>query len=109
MALEKAKLWNVSVTPKVSTEVLFNPTEYGIDRGANYAEMAVPGIKTPILQFVRGEAESLSIELFLDASDQRKPVKEGLDALRKFVQIDSDLHSPPVCLFEWGTSRSRGW
>ena len=102
MALVKAKLTNVSVDPPVSTDVLFNPTDYGIDRGASYAELPVPGLATPILQFVRGEAEMLSLALMLDGSDGRKPVTEALENLRRFVRIDSELHAPPVCLFEWG-------
>jgi nucleoid-associated protein YgaU len=108
MGLAKAKLWNVSVQNPTFTEVMFNPTDYGIDRGANYAELDVPGLKTPILQFVRGEAQTLSIALFLDGSDARKPVKDALKALRQFVCIDGELHSPPVCLFEWGDVRFQG-
>ncbi|MGC1723525.1 MAG: LysM peptidoglycan-binding domain-containing protein [Isosphaeraceae bacterium] len=108
MALAKATLTNVSVTPPVVTSVMFNPTDYGIDRGATYAELDVPGLKTPILQFIRGETQTLSIALFLDGSDARQPVKAALQALRKFVSIDSDLHSPPVCLFEWGDVRFQG-
>lgn len=108
MALAKAKLWNVSVNPPVATEVMFNPTDYGIDRGANYAELDVPGLKTPILQFVRGEAQTLSLSLFLDGSDARQPVKAALTALRQFICIDGELHTPPVCLFEWGDVRFQG-
>ena len=108
MELVSAKLKNVSVDPPVETRVMFNPTDYGIDRGASYAELQVPGLKTPILQFVRGEAETLSLDLFLDATDKRQPVKQALDALRKFVQIDENLHSPPVCLFEWGDVSFQG-
>jgi Contractile injection system tube protein len=99
MALAKAKLWNVSVNPPVATDVMFNPTDYGIDRGANYAELDVPGLKTPVLQFVRGEAQTLSLSLFLDGSDARQPVKDALTALRQFICINGDLHTPPVCLF----------
>lgn len=108
MALTKATLRNVSVDPPESTEVLFNPTEYGIDRGANYAELAAPGLSTPILQFVRGESQSLSIELFLDGTDGRKSVSEGMDKIRKFVTIDEDLHAPPVCQFQWGDVTFQG-
>ena len=31
-------------------EVLFNPTEYSIDRETNYAEVAIPGLDSPVLQ-----------------------------------------------------------
>ena len=108
MALAKAKLWNVSVNPPTSTDVLFNPTDYGIDRGASYAELDVPGLKTPLLQFVRGEAQILSLALFLDGTDARQPVTDALNALRRFVTINGELHSPPVCLFEWGDVRFQG-
>jgi hypothetical protein len=108
MALAKANLWNVSVNPPVATEVMFNPTDYGIDRGASYAELDVPGLETPILQFVRGEAQTLTLSLFLDGSDARRPVKGALTELRKFICIDGNLHAPPVCLFEWGDVRFQG-
>ncbi len=102
MALVRAKLVNVSVDPPQEVPVLFNPTEYGIDRGAHYAEVPVPGLRTPILQFVRGEASSLSLELFLDRTNERRDIETDLETVRRFVQIDGELHAPPVCRFEWG-------
>jgi hypothetical protein len=104
MALQKARLVNVSVSPPVWVDVLFNPTDYGIDRGASYADLPVPGLETPILQFVRNDAESLTIELFLDRSDEGTLVEDDLAQLRQFVQIDPKLHAPPVCSFQWGAS-----
>jgi hypothetical protein len=104
MPLQKARLVNVSVSPPQWVDVLFNPTEYGIDRGASYADLPVPGLETPILQFVRGEAESLTVELFLDRSDQGTSVEDDLAMLRRFVQIDPALHAPPVCSFQWGAN-----
>ena len=58
--LVKAKLRDLSrdqakrptlgaVSDEGVVEVLFNPTEYGIDRGASYTELQVPGLATPIL------------------------------------------------------------
>lgn len=107
MALQKARLVNMSVDPLTWVDVLFNPTEYGIDRGASYADLPVPGLPTPILQFVRGEADMLNVELFLDRTDQRDgrqgdSVEGDLAKLRQFVQIDPRLHAPPVCCFQWG-------
>lgn len=102
MGLTKARLVNVSVEPEVAVEVLFNPTEYGVDRGASYAELAVPGLATPILQFVRGEAQTMNLELFLDRTDQRAGLEEDLARIRDFVEINGRLHAPPVCRFEWG-------
>ena len=107
MGLVRATLKNVSKTDQKPIPVQFNPTEYGIDSGAAFAELQVPGLRTPILQFVRGEGRTLSLELFLDGTDTRAGGKPGdsvddrLKELRQFVEIDPDLHAPPVCLFEW--------
>jgi hypothetical protein len=54
-----------------SIDVMFNPTEYSISRNMSYAEIGVPGLAMPLLQFVRGEAQVLTLELFLDSSDRK--------------------------------------
>lgn len=100
-----ASLKNLSKLDGDTIEVQFNPTEYGIDSGASYAELPVPGLSTPLLQFVRGDASTLTLELFLDGTVQpdvnQQSVTDRLDKIRKFVTIDSDLHAPPVCRFQW--------
>ncbi len=106
-----AKLTNVSAAPGSPDAspilVQFNPTEYGIDRSVHYADLNVPGLGMPLLQFVRGETQTLNLELLLDAYDQRTStdpevtVAGRLAKIRKFVQVDPELHAPPVCKFEW--------
>ncbi len=115
MPLVKAKLTNLTA-PADSVEVKFNPNEYSIARNMNYAEVQVPGLATPLLQFVRGEAQTLSLELFLDASDRLAAgklaspqtdsplgIENDLKALRKLVTIAPELHAPPVVEFAWGS------
>lgn len=108
MGLQKAKLVNASVSPERKIEVLFNPGEYGIERPVRYAEQNVPGLAVPIQQFVRGESETLTLELFLDRTNQRQDVEDDLEHLRAFVRIDPELHAPPVCRFEWGRVSFQG-
>ena len=101
--LTLATLQDVSTSPPPpAVPVQFNPTDYTIDHGSRYAEMPVPGLSMPILQFIRGEAQFLNLELFLDATDARGNVHQSLAQLRKFVEIDGNLHAPPVCEFSWG-------
>jgi Contractile injection system tube protein/LysM domain len=102
MGLVKARIENRSEPDSAAVDVLFNPTDYGIDRGATYAELPVPGLAMPLLQFVRGETETLSLELFLDATSRRGTVEGDLEKLRGFVRIHEELHAPPVCAFVWG-------
>ncbi|MBX2796106.1 MAG: LysM peptidoglycan-binding domain-containing protein [Myxococcales bacterium] len=110
MTFEHAKLVDVSSAkiPPPSVQVLFNPTDYGISHGANYAAMTVPGLESPIQQFVRGEASVLSLELFLDQTNLGLDVQEALDQLHAFVTIDPVLHHPPVCKFVWGKTEFTG-
>ena len=100
MALQPATLTNVSVNPVQVTQVMFNPTDYGIDRGATYTELDVPGLSTPILQFVRGEAQTLSLALFLDGSDARLrmdgmlshlPFRARRERVESLVQVKAAL------------------
>ncbi len=44
--------------------VQFNPTDYTRAKGAQIAEINIPGIDSPILQFVRGQNEKLTIDLW---------------------------------------------
>ena len=51
--------------------VQFNPGEYSFDKKVQIAEIAIPGLDSPIQQFVRGQAERLTLDLFFDATEQR--------------------------------------
>ncbi len=94
--------------------VLFNPTEYTFDRSNSYKATPVPGLGAPLLQFVNGEADQLSMDLFLDdytdprgpTSLQQKetdPLRKRLHDLTALLAIDSKLHAPPPVRFDWGT------
>src|SRR5262245_1143882 len=91
--------------------VLFNPTEYSFARSNTYKATAIPGLGTPLIQFINGECSQLSMELFLDdytdpmdssAPGGAKSVKDRLDDLTALLDIDRDLHAPPPIRFSWG-------
>jgi nucleoid-associated protein YgaU len=93
--------------------VLFNPTEYSFERTNSYKSTPVPGLGSPLLQFVNGECDQLSMELFLDEYTDPKgpttllqkeshPVATRLRDLSRLLQIDRDLHAPPPVRFNWG-------
>ncbi|MGA2394552.1 MAG: peptidoglycan-binding protein, partial [Candidatus Lustribacter sp.] len=42
----------------------FNPTEMQFQKSAQIAEIAIPGLDSPLLQFVRLQDEKLNLELF---------------------------------------------
>ena len=87
-------------------KVCFNPPEYTISKRTSYAEAAVPGLDSPILQFNRGEARTLSLELLLDTYtyDNGTDVRtKYVEQLQKFLLVDSELHAPPPCKVVWGS------
>ena len=99
MALEKAV-----ITPSGGRgiPVLFNPTQYGLDKSNQIAEIGIPGLGAPILQYVRGNTRTLSMELFFDTYEQQTDVREHTDRIYELLAIDADTHVPPVCTFTWG-------
>lgn len=80
----------------------FNPSEYQLKKANNYAEIAIPGLESPPIQFIRGGAETLSMELLVDTSDTLDDVREKyVDKLRGLMKVDSNLHAPPIVSFVW--------
>lgn len=93
--------------------VLFNPTEYNFERTNSYKSTPVPGLGSPLLQFVNGECDVLSMDLFLDdytdpngptSRTQREadPLGTRLTDISRLLEIDRDLHAPPPVRFNWG-------
>ncbi len=91
--------------------VLFNPTEYSFDRTNTFKATAIPGLGTPLIQFINGECSQLSMDLFLDdytdapassAPGGAKSVQDRLDDLTGLLDIDAQLHAPPPVRFAWG-------
>jgi nucleoid-associated protein YgaU len=116
--LEKAKITILGGGKRNQTiNVLFNPAEYSFDRSNTFKATAIPGLGSPLIQFINGDADQLSMELFLDdftdpsgkqtATPQRS-VKDRLEDLANLLNIDSDLHAPPPVRFSWGALEFTG-
>lgn len=89
-------------------EVQFNPTEVNMTKGAQIAEIAIPGLDSPVLQFVRGQNEQMTLELFFDSTDLggtgvgAVPVTELTNRFYALVKMSGEEHAPPRCRFIWG-------
>jgi nucleoid-associated protein YgaU len=95
----------ISVADEI--EVQFNPTEMTLNKGATFTDVSIPGLDMPILQFVRGQTETLNVDLFFDSTDDgtgndATPVTEKTDRFYQLIKIDRATHAPPVCRFVWG-------
>ena len=104
--------------PELKVPFQFNPKELSIEKINQFAEVNIPGLSSPVYQFVRGNARSVTMDLLFDTYEERKDVRiftdriTGWDAgsmygkmsgnAKGLMDIDADLHAPPVCLFIWG-------
>jgi nucleoid-associated protein YgaU len=107
MGLEKAEITNTFTDERF--KVLFNPGEYTINKDNNFAQVAVPGLRSPLLQFVHGNMRTLEMELFFDTYDTpklpKRDVREETNKIVRLLDIDPERHAPPVLLFVWGDLR----
>lgn len=86
--------------------ICFNPNEYSLDKSNTYAEAAIPGLNSPIIQFTSGKAKALSLELLLDTYtyDNGEDIrKKYIEKLEKLIEIDGEFHAPPPCKVIWGS------
>lgn len=97
-------LTKATITPEGGTAipVLFNPTQYSLDRGNQISELGVPGLAAPVLQYVRGNARTLSMELFFDTYEAGTDVRKHTGKIYGLLDIVAAKHRPPICTFAWG-------
>ncbi|HWO25302.1 MAG TPA: LysM peptidoglycan-binding domain-containing protein [Kofleriaceae bacterium] len=80
----------------------FNPTELQLAKQNTFAEIAIPGLDVPPLQFVRGVGEKLTFDAIVDTSDSMEDVrKKYVNEIRKLLDIDKKIHAPPIVRFIW--------
>lgn len=87
--------------------VQYNPTEFTLNKGVQIADISIPGLDQPIQQFVRGQTETLALDLFFDTTeagmgDDASPVTVETDKFYQLIKIDRKTHAPPVFRFIWG-------
>lgn len=120
MALEKAFIEVLAGSQAHKRfRVLFNPAEYSLERANVYKSTPLPGLGSPLIQFVNGDAQTLFMDLFLDdytdpdgpegasGGGEKRSVQQRIEDFSKLLDIDPVLHAPPWVLFAWGPLRFR--
>jgi hypothetical protein len=108
-SLARAKLVIEHPRGQPDIPLRFNPTEYRIQKSNNFAEIGIPGLESPPLQFVRGGAAELSVEVLLDTSDTLDDVRQRYtDRILGLLKVSPELHAPPIVLFVWDRNVFRG-
>lgn len=103
MPLAKAVIVVRGSTPPLLIPVMFNPPEYQLERTNQFAEIGIPGLGSSLLQFVRGSAQTLSMELFFDTSDSGADVRLATELVVGLTGVNAQTHAPPRLLFLWGS------
>lgn len=83
-------------------EILYFPSEYSVEKSNSFSEISIPGLEAPYLQYVKGNAGSISLEVFYDTYEDGVDVRTLTDQLTNLMNIDPKLHAPPPLRFIWG-------
>src|SRR5438270_9712876 len=103
----------LKIAPEVGAEfeVLFNPERYTLNKGVQYAEIGIPGLDSPVLQFVRGQNEKITMELFFDTTEFG--MVEGVTDVRditgpvyQLLKVNTKTHAPLRFKLEWGEGQN---
>jgi nucleoid-associated protein YgaU len=95
------------VEPKGATKKIkihFNPADYKLTKENTFAEIGIPGLESPPLQYVRGGSRVLAMDLLVDTSDDPKKsvYTEYVATVEHAMVKDPQLHAPPILEFSWG-------
>ncbi len=82
--------------------VMYNPEEMKLEQGNTFAEVGIPGLSTPPVQYVRGKARTLSMELFFDTYETGEDVRSYTAPVVQLLDKDLQEQAPPVLLFSLG-------
>ena len=106
----QAKLRIVEPTEnKPDIPLHFNPSEYKVKKENTFAEVPIPGLESPPLQYVRGGARVLTMDVLVDTSDELSDVREKyVKRIEKLVAQNEKLHAPPIAEFVWAEQVFRG-
>jgi Contractile injection system tube protein/LysM domain len=98
--LTKATILNQSTQQQIV--VMYNPEQFTLEEGNNFVEVAIPGLPTPPVQYIRGKARILSMELFFDTYELAVDVRQYSDQVVQLLEQDPQTQAPPVLVFTMG-------
>jgi hypothetical protein len=100
----------INVEGGKAIEARFNPERYTVTKSVQIAEIGIPGLDSPVQQYVRGQAQKVSFELFFDTTefgmvDDVRDVREYTKEVHKLLRVRKDTHAPPRCWLTWGEEK----
>jgi nucleoid-associated protein YgaU len=97
-----AKATIVNTVNNESVQVMYNPEELKLEQGNNFAEVGIPGLNSPPVQYVRGKARTLTMDLFFDTYEKGEDVRNHTRQIVRLLDKLPQTKAPPVLLFSMG-------
>jgi len=106
-----AKLTIITEDGSTQIQALYNPEKYSVNKSVQYAEIGIPGLDEPVLQFIRGQNEKVTLDLFFDTTEQGMvdnvaDVRGLTMPVYSLLKVDTKTHAPPRFTIEWGNGMS---
>ena len=98
--LAKARIFNTTTGQAI--EVMYNPEELRLEQGNQFAEIGIPGLDVSPIQYIRGRARVLSMDLFFDTYETGDDVRTRSSAVVRLLDKDQRTKAPPVLMFSMG-------
>lgn len=98
--LSRAAILNTITGERIT--VMYNPEEIKLEQGNSFAEVAIPGLDSPPVQYVRGKSRSLAMDLFFDSYETKQDVRRHSGRIVKLLDKLPRTKAPPVLLFSMG-------
>ena len=98
--LEKATIINTVTNQKIA--VMYNPEELKLDQGNTFAEVGIPGLNAPPIQYIRGRARTLTMDLLFDTFESSQDVRLYTAQVVNLLDTLPQTKAPPVLLFSMG-------
>ena len=102
-APQLAKAFIVNTTTGQQIPVMYNPEQFSLDQGNSFAEIGIPGLNAPPIQYVRGKGRTLSMELFFDSYELGVDVRQFTDGITGLLATLASTFAPPILLFVMGS------
>ena len=99
---ELAKALIINTDTRESFPVMYNPEELKLEQGNTFAEVGIPGLNSPPIQYVRGKARTLSMELFFDTYETGQDVRLFTAPVTGLLEKLPQTQAPPILLFSMG-------
>ena len=104
---ELAKAVIINTVTAASFTVMYNPEELKFEQGNNFAEVGIPGLNAPPLQYVRGKSRVLTMELFFDSYETGEDIRDFTRPIVQLLDRHPSTMAPPVLLFSLGRIQFR--